>query len=263
MRTNQEYLLADQYKNAANISARADLHTMYSVNKYSWQRWVFDHIKVEPDARVLELGCGPAWLWAENLDRVPDGWDVTLSDFSPGMVDEARRNLGHSQRPFALMEIDAQAIPFDGETFDAVIANHVLYHVPDRQKAYAEINRVLKSDGRLYAATNGVDHMRELTELVTDFDPNSFQDYTPGDFSLENGADELHRWFTNVDVFRRPNELLVTNPDPLVAYAQSTQRLSDDKLPKFYAYVEQQMELNNGAIRITTASGVFVARGKV
>ncbi len=52
-------------------------------------------------------------------------------------------------------EIDAQSIPFEDETFDAVIANHMLYHVPDRPKAIAEIKRVLKPGGRLIATTIG------------------------------------------------------------------------------------------------------------
>ena len=97
------------------------------------------------DARILELGCGSGLLWKSSIDRIPAGWKITLSDLSPGMLDAAWRNLVVTGRTFQFKEIDAQSIPFEDETFDAVIANHMLYHVPDRGKALAEIKRVLKT----------------------------------------------------------------------------------------------------------------------
>ena len=59
------------------------------------------------------------------------------------MLDAAWRNLVITGRSFKFEEIDAQSIPYETKTFDAVIANHMLYHVPDRAKAIAEIKRVL------------------------------------------------------------------------------------------------------------------------
>ncbi len=67
-------------------------------------------------------------------DRIPSTWDITLSDLSSGMLDSAWRNLVVTGRNYKFKEIDAQEIPFEDETFDAVIANHMLYHVPDRAK---------------------------------------------------------------------------------------------------------------------------------
>ncbi len=95
---------------------------------------------------------------------------IALSDFSPGMIEEAQHNLADAGRPFAFERIDAQAIPFADASFDMVIANHMLYHVPDRPQALAEIRRVLRPGGRLYAATGGANHLREIGELVQRFD---------------------------------------------------------------------------------------------
>ena len=114
------------------------------------------------DARILEIGYGPADLWVQNLDRLPAGWTITLTDFSVGMIEAAQRNLAGAGRPFTFRPMNAQSIPFDTATFDAVIANHMLYHVPDLTKAVAEIHSVLKPGGTLYAATNGKGHLREL-----------------------------------------------------------------------------------------------------
>src|SRR5439155_6255128 len=136
-------------------NARMGLHEQFRVNPYGWHRCVFDRLDLAPNTRPLELGCGPGVLWSENPDRLPTGWEVVLSDFSPGMVHEARQKLRGRASTFRFAMADAQAVPFAPASFDAVIANHMLYHVPDRAKALNEIRRVLRPGGRLYAATNG------------------------------------------------------------------------------------------------------------
>src|ERR1700758_5420037 len=83
--TNQSYLLNEQYKDAANLNARIQLHARFSTNKRGWNRWVFDQFKIPPNGRILELGCGPGKLWSSNLDGIGADWQITLSDFSEGM----------------------------------------------------------------------------------------------------------------------------------------------------------------------------------
>src|SRR5262245_8596909 len=83
-------LLKEQYRDASNLSARAQLHARFSTDRRGWFPWLFDRIELPTHARVLELGCGPGWFWWENRDRIAPGWEVTLTDFSPGMLDEAR-----------------------------------------------------------------------------------------------------------------------------------------------------------------------------
>src|SRR3712207_168217 len=164
--------LAEQYRNASNLSARMQLHERFGTNRYNWHRWLFDHFNLSASADILELGCGPGTLWRENLDRIPAGWRIILSDLSDGMLEEARHTLAESAHRFAFEQIDAQALPYPDEHFDAVVANHMLYHVPDRAKALAEIRRVLRPGGRLFAATNGRNHLRELGKLINQFDPD-------------------------------------------------------------------------------------------
>lgn len=79
-------------------------------------------------------------------------------------IDSAR--LGHR---FTFAQADAQALPFRDASFDAVIANHMLYHVPDIPRALGEVRRVLKPSGFCYAATMGVANMREVDELAACF----------------------------------------------------------------------------------------------
>ena len=172
--TDQQYLKTDQYRDSTNLDARVAIHQRFSTNPYGWFRWVFDTLlKLPENAKILELGCGPGYLWKENVNRIPAGWNITLSDLSSGMVDAAWRNLVVTGRTFQFKEIDAQSIPFEEETFDAVIANHMLYHVPDRPKAIAGIQRVLKPDGHLFATTIGQNHLNEITDWIRQANPGT------------------------------------------------------------------------------------------
>jgi ubiquinone/menaquinone biosynthesis C-methylase UbiE len=274
----QEYLL-QQYSNTSNLQARVNLHQLYSTNPQEWQEWIFGQLDAlkssldalesslesPPSCRLLELGCGPGNLWRQNLDRLPGGWEVVLADLSPGMVAKARQalarqNVRDAGRPFAYAVADTQAIPFADATFDAVLANHMLYHVPDRARAFREIRRVLVPGGRLYAATNGRAHMRELRELHERFQPGAGQRIgsVAAPFTLENGAEQLGPWFSQVTIHRQENGLRVTEAAPLVAYVASTQTLSEGALRALAAHVETAIA-QHGAIEITKDAGLFIA----
>ena len=264
--TNQQYLQDDQYQDASNLNARIALHQRFGTSKIAWHRWVFDQFDLPPDARVLELGCGPGQLWVQNLDRLPAGWQVTLSDFSLGMVEQARRNLAESTHPFAFDQFDAQVIPFADDSFDAVVANHMLYHVPDRQKTYAEVSRVLKPAGLFYAATNSRDNMRQIAELEADFGiAGSLRAFmASADFFLEKGGAELEAWFPGVSLRRQDEALLVTEAQPLIDYILSgadKTTLTGEKLEGLRAAIEREIQ-EKGAFCIDKLTGLFVAQRK-
>ncbi|HEX6122547.1 MAG TPA: class I SAM-dependent methyltransferase, partial [Ktedonobacterales bacterium] len=213
-RTDPAYLRGEQYRDASKLNARINIYR-FSTNPVAWHRWVFEQFRLPAAGRILELGCGPATLWAENLERIPRGWDITLADFSPGMLEAARRALGPYESYFRYQEMDAQAIPFADRTLDGVIANHMLYHVPDRPRALREIARVLKPGGLLYAATNGQGHLTKIGELIGQVDPAALDAWHAGvdsdaDFTLENGAGQLAPYFASVAKRRYRSELRVT-----------------------------------------------------
>src|SRR5208283_2023666 len=100
-----------------------------------------------------EIGTGTAAMWIQNAGRIPARWRITLSDFSAGILRDGGRRLAITGRSFSFAQADAQALPFRSGAFDAVVANHMLYHVPDIAGALREIRRVLKPGGSCYAAT--------------------------------------------------------------------------------------------------------------
>lgn len=261
---DQAYLRSEQYNDAAKLNTRIALHERFSTNAYGWHRWVWDQFDLPATARILEIGCGPGMLWRENKERIPPNWNVTLSDFSEGMLAEARLTLGGLNHPFRFELADAQALPFTDAHFDAVITNHMLYHVPDREQAYAEIRRVLRPDGQLFAATNGKTHMQEVDGIVRSFDPR-LATWSKGGhaltFLLETGGAELERWFDHIELRRYPNALLVNEAEPLVAFILSMAHTSEfdaNHRAALHAHIKQQIA-EHGPLHITKDTGVFIA----
>jgi ubiquinone/menaquinone biosynthesis C-methylase UbiE len=260
--TDQQYLKSDQYKDSSNLDARIVIHQRFSTNSYGWFKWVFDTLRKLPEkAKILELGCGHGMLWKENIERIPTGWNITLSDLSSGMLDAAWRNLVVTGRAFQFKEIDAQSIPYEDETFDAVIANHMLYHVPDRPRAIAEMKRVLKPNGRLIATTVGENHMKQAMEWYERLSRGEYVSRVTLSFTLENGRKQLKAFFSNVSLSRYEDNLHVTELEPLMAYIRSGisfYDLKEDELEKLKQ--ELQVELNQkGEIFISKDSGLFEA----
>lgn len=238
------YLRSEQYRTGSNLEARIQFHERFGTNPLRWPRWVFERLELPASCRILEIGCGTGNLWAENRERIPPGWKILLSDLSPGMAAE--------------VALDAREIPFPAGRFDAVIANHMLYHVPDRPRALAEIRRVLAPGGRLYAATGGRDQFRELLELVRRFDPTLvlWEGRDDRSFLLETGAAQLAPFFPEVRLHRYEDSLVVTEVEPLVAYVVSKVSVPAD----FARFVEAELERLGGSLRIGKDYGLFAAR---
>jgi SAM-dependent methyltransferase len=246
--TDPEFLLERQYRTAENLETRIALHQRFSTNPEPFPRWVFDRLPLQSATDVLEVGCGNGNLWHANRDRLPPGLRLTLSDFSKGMVEQARRGLGD----LALYRVaDVQQLPFTDEAFDLVIANHMLYHVPDLRLALGETARVLRSGGVVVATTNGRDHLRELRRAGAPRWSRSF--------TLENGPAQLARVFTGVEVERYPDSLEVTEVEPVVAFIHSLGPASDDAVVKLAGEAEAAIA-RDGSYHVTTATGLLRGR---
>jgi len=260
--TDQKYLTQDQYKDARNLDARIAIHQKFSTNPQGWFNWIFDTlVKLPTESKILELGCGSAEMWKECASRIPAGWVITLTDLSDGMLDAAWRNLVPLGRNFKFEQMDAQSIPYGDKTFDVVIANHMLYHVPDREKALAEIKRVLKDDGCLIATTVGNTHMQEMYQLLRRVNTNPRPDMFSNPFTLENGLEQLQNIFPQVKKSQYVDNLAVTEIDPLIAYIRSSigaGDLSEEKLGELKKDLTAVLE-KEGKIFITKDSGLFEA----
>ena len=181
------------------------------------------------------------------------------------MLAEQRQALASIPHGFTFEEIDIQAIPYDDATFDGLIANHMLYHVPDRAKAIAELRRVLKPGGVLYTATNGEKHLREIHALMglLGFQPNEWLGgfVERGSYSLESAPDQLRAQFEQVEVRRYDDGIEVTDPEAIVDYIQSHPlQLSEEQLNALNTFIQARIH-KTGNMTITKDMGVIVAQG--
>jgi len=182
--------------------------------------------------RVLEVGPGRGetaeWIAHET------GAEVVAVDQSERMV-ELTRARGIDARLG-----DVQALPFEDASFDCVVAAWMLYHVPDVERALAEIARVLRPGGRLVAVTNSSRHYQELRELM------GATGAVP--FRAEEAGEVLARHFGAVDRRDAFGEV-VWEPDEALAYIRASgQVFGDAPLPEL-----------DGPLRVTKAPVIFVA----
>lgn len=118
------------------------------------------------DARVLEVGCGTGVL-TRVLAQREDVASVTGTDLAPSLVARATEAASRLEN-VSFQVADARDLPFDDESFDVVVMDSVLVHVPGPERAVAEARRVLRPSG-VCAAFEG--DYATTTVALGDHDP--------------------------------------------------------------------------------------------
>lgn len=290
--TSMENSLKSQYQDAGNISSRIRLHSLYSTNKEGWFPWLFrqcmdtlmpkdtDSLSGTPQAcsttppampqnysgsplHILETGCGNGSLWTENIDRLPPNIHITLSDISEGMIRDARRALGTEDLRFEFEQMDCQNIPYPDNTFDAVLANHVLFYCEDIEQAIREACRCLKPGGIFLCSTYGPAHMQEISRLVEQFDSRIVlsAEKLYERFGSKNGAAALSIYFPSVRYEAYEDALNVTKAEHLIEYILSCHGNQNqyllDRYKDFRSFVERRTKKG---FSITKDAGIFICK---
>ncbi|MBB3455637.1 SAM-dependent methyltransferase [Rhizobium sp. BK313] len=253
---------AEQYGNSRKLAARARLNSQYTIAEIGWFPWVARQLPLKSGYRVLDVGCGPGWFWAA-AGELPEKLDLTLSDFSPGMVQEAVERC--QPLPFASVtgqQADASALPFEDGSFDAVIAMHMLYHLPDPSGGIAEMYRVLKPGGFLAVTTNGAGNMRALYALTTVFGSPPF-DPAGAAFGYDAAERIMRAQFGSVTMTKHPARLRVTEPEDvflaLTSYPPG-ETADEAQLAAFQDAINAAFQAGNGVLEVSKESGLFIGR---
>ena len=250
--------LNSQYGTADKLNTRISIHAKYSVNKQGFGNWITEHYRFPEHASVLELGCGTGDMWKGKRDLAAICGRLILSDFSAGMLDKAKETL-KDENGINYQVIDIQDIPFPDQSFDAVIANMMLYHVPDLGKGLSEVRRVLKGGGVFCCATYGENGMMEyIGGLFSGF---GVETRVNANFTLQNGAEKLSPYFAEVKRELYKDALLVTDVDDLVNYIFSLTGMTDlRKLPRETVREVLSRHMADGVLRIPKEYGMFITR---
>jgi SAM-dependent methyltransferase len=158
---------------------------------------------------------------------------------------------------------DAQDLPFPDALFDIVVANHMLYHVPDPARAASEIARALRPDGVLLAATNGPDHLDVIADISRQVFGWSSHDFVDRRFGRSNGGEILGTAFEDVEWHPHPGRLVCDDPDAVVAYIESSsagQEADASKLTALTEAVRDRFRTAGGVVTMTTDAGCFIAK---
>jgi ubiquinone/menaquinone biosynthesis C-methylase UbiE len=257
---NNASVIRLQYKDDKNLSIRIALHQKYSTNKYGYTNWIFDLIEFFEGCNMLELGCGNGDLWNGRIHSLPAKSNLILSDLSNGMLEIVGEKF--KDYPNVSTEIiDIQDIPYADNTFDIIIANSMLYHIPNIQKAVSEVYRVLSPGGKFYATTVGANGMNEyLHEKMKEFNPK-INAFNPFPFNLQNGKVILSRSFQNIEMHEYEDSLEVTKTSDLIAWILSTtlmSRIDENELKGLDVFFEKCKD-KRGIIKIPKQAGMFVA----
>lgn len=258
--------VTNQYSTSTKLEARIALHRNYSTNSIGWTSWMFNQFSFKEGLKVLELGSGTGAFWADNINMIPN-MKILISDISEAMIQKCKENLKSAATDFDFEVIDAQNIPYEENTFDIVIANHLIYHLDDVGLGIREIKRVLKPGGKLYATTFGKRNMVELYEIIHGFDKSiKIPALVLAErFGLETGEIALRKQFDQVECRRYEDSLRVTDIDILIDYVNSLDLFVGvgdssyvSKNEAFTKYIKK-LHRNSQVINIKKDSGILIA----
>lgn len=258
---NEKELL-QQYIDSSNLNASVKLQDRFSSNECGWYKWTFGKLRLNREYKVLEVGCGNGALWSKNIDSLHEDLEVTLTEVCEDMINDAKKNLKKHKEKFSFQIADPNSIPFEDESFDIVIANHILFYMKDLDNVLAEIKRVLKKGGYFYCSTIDSSNMKELEELMLGFNNNIkiSEEKLSKKFGLQNGEEILENYFTNVDKHLYEDKLIVNDTEGILEYIYSIPgnilEVVETKKKEFENYVDKNIQ-QNGSILITNRSGLF------
>jgi ubiquinone/menaquinone biosynthesis C-methylase UbiE len=156
-----------------------------------WYQLVLEHLGPVSGLRVLEVACGRGGL-VRTLARA--GAQVTGCDFSSAALHATRSKLTSDGAtiPVALVQGDAQSLPFADNSFDVVVSCETIEHLPRVQAGLAEMFRVTRPGGRLFLTTPNYFNFMGLYEIYARFRHPSRHDDQPID--RRQWFPQIHHW---------------------------------------------------------------------
>ena len=255
-----------QYKTQDNLNVRIRTHELYSEYQVNFPDWILSQISWRGDEQVLDVGCGAGAYVVEASKRCRQ---YIAGDLSFGML------AGLSNPVSTRVNLNAETLPFADNSFDVILANHMIYHVPDKAKACAEFRRLLHPSGILLAATNSANSMSEFNDLAKQCfarfagrnipDPMS---YNKLPFTLEDGAEILQQSFEQVKRVDKTNALVFPSPQPVIDYLGSARERWDvilgnagikwEQLEAALRETVTEHIATHGEFRVNTLTGLFI-----
>ncbi|MBB3128847.1 ubiquinone/menaquinone biosynthesis C-methylase UbiE [Paenibacillus rhizosphaerae] len=264
------------YHTGNNLSAKYEVMGKYGISKELFETWIIEKLNLLGSERVLDIGTGNGRFSIPTSKILKsNGGFVVCCDLAEGVMNSARIQAEQEGLPILHMIADAENLPFLSDEFDVVMANHMLYHLPDLKKGLKEISRVLRNTGKFLATTNS---SRGMPEFFTLHQETMRQLHIPFEikedpipFSLENGEAILSKHFNRVELMTYEAGFKVTEPEPVLQYYMATQLyqgpFNDNALSRehreaiaqtFLALTRQKIESCDGELIISKPVAAFI-----
>lgn len=261
--------LAYQYGAPDKLRIRQEAHEQFSERPNDFFDWALACFDLRPGLTVLDVGCGPG-VYHSRLHAA--GCRVIALDRSYGMVEAAQHQAAQQGLPVATLQGDAQALPLADACVERVMANHMLYHVPDQATALAEMHRVLKPGGLVMLTTNAADANALFHEAHCE--TALALGYTPAARMTERfhlGHLELvRRFFPDATVHVRSDAFLFPSLDAALRYYASAHIDALEDLPadgshvgRLLPFVAERLRRHldaQGRLRVPKDAGCFIGR---
>ncbi|MEO1290764.1 MAG: class I SAM-dependent methyltransferase [Chloroflexota bacterium] len=264
-------MIRKHYSTDDHLLVRQTIHDRYTVPDLSFADWVLERIPWHGGERLLDVGCGNG-LYYNKLKNRQQEVDYYGLDLMPSMIEH--HPLTGTKRIFLS---NAEQLPFHNDSFDIVMANHMIHHVQNISTALAEFQRVLAPGGLVVIATNSIATMPELQVLMrraivlltrsgaaTVRAPEMPTDR----FALENGIRMMSRRFYATVRYDLPSALIFPDVEPAMDYLESMRDLREASLPADVVWEDVMMimrqQINQlikhlGELMINKQAGVLIA----
>lgn len=241
-----------QYGDDERLRVRIETHERYSENPEPFVSWVLRHVAAQPGQRLLDVGSGPGQYHVHLA-----GVSVIALDTSPGMLAKVR---------VPKVQADAQALPFRDGSFDRVMSNHVLYHVPDQRQALREMRRVITPGGRVVITTNASDSLKVLFDLYNEAarEQGAPEESSVGARFSFDDADLVREVFPSARIELYHDAFVFRDIEPVLAYVASAgpSQLPAEVRARVLAGLERRLRPifeRDGVFRVPKTAGCFIA----
>jgi ubiquinone/menaquinone biosynthesis C-methylase UbiE len=261
--------LQRQYVDPGNLATRVGVYQFLipdqEMGSQTFEEWILDHLRWTGTEAVLDVGRGSGTY--ESALRHRAGRTVGL-DLSEGMLVRWA-----STRPSPLIVGDAQHLPVGDGTFDIGLAAHMLYHVPDIDRALRELRRALRPDGTALLVANGSEDKHEIRALWQEAafavagSSFSLPAWTRR-FSIDESLEVVERIFPDIRVDALTGQFRFPTPDPVIAWVDSLRAGTENEISTetwdavttdLRSRIEERID-RIGEFTARKASGVIIAR---
>lgn len=156
--------MADELKQPMNTGARewdAKTYDEVSDPQFEWGTEVLERLELRGDETVVDAGCGSGRVTEELLKLLPDGRVIAV-DGSEAMVEKAKERLG-DRADYLVSDLVELMLP---EPVDMVFSTATLHWIPDHDRLFRRLRRVLRPGGRLVAQCGGKGNVARHTEAI-------------------------------------------------------------------------------------------------